>query len=74
MADAALAIPDDPDALLTPAQVSAWTTLAKQTLANRRHLKLGPAYLKLGVGKSAPARYRRRDVEAWLQSQTIGVA
>lgn len=72
MADASPAIPDDPDALLTPAQVSAWTTLAEQTLANRRYRKVGPAYVKLGAGKSAPARYRRRDVEQWINSQMAG--
>lgn len=63
--------PQSPDALLTSTQVSAWTQLEEQTLANMRWRKTGPAYLKLGEGRSAPVRYRRRDVEKWLDSQTI---
>lgn len=66
-----LVIPKDPDALLTPAQVSAWTQLEKQTLANMRWRKTGPAYLKLGEGRSAPVRYRVGVVRSWLDAQTI---
>jgi hypothetical protein len=64
-------VPSDPDALLTPGQVSAWTRLEPQTLANMRCRGDGPTYLKLGDGRSAPVRYRRRDVAAWLDSRVI---
>lgn len=67
-------VPTDPDALLTPGQVSAWTQLEEQTLANMRCRKAGPPYLKLGVGRSAPVRYRRADVERWLDAQTVSAA
>lgn len=68
------AISQDPDALLTPAQVGALTQLEEQTLANMRWRKAGPSYVKLGEGRSAPVRYRRRDVIAWLDSQTVRTA
>ncbi|MFJ7159741.1 helix-turn-helix transcriptional regulator [Streptomyces sp. NPDC101118] len=60
-----------PAPLLTPAQVSDWTQLEEQTLANMRWRGTGPAYIKLGTGRSAPVRYRRCDVERWLTAQTI---
>ncbi|MDI2127943.1 helix-turn-helix transcriptional regulator [Yinghuangia seranimata] len=66
-----LAIPTDPDALLTPEQVSEWTQLEEQTLANMRWRKTGPTYLKLGASRGAPVRYRRRDVDAWLDSRVV---
>jgi predicted DNA-binding transcriptional regulator AlpA len=65
--------PQVSDALLTPAQVSAWTQLDEQTLANARWRRTGPPYIKLGTGRGAPVRYRRRDVEEWLEDQTIEV-
>ncbi|WP_327156365.1 DNA-binding protein [Streptomyces tubercidicus] len=66
--------PQSPDALLTPAQVSAWTQLDEQTLANARWRRTGPTYIKLGTGRSAPVRYRRLDVEKWLAAQTVEAA
>lgn len=66
-----LALPTDPDALLTPKQVSAMTQLDEQTLANMRWRKTGPTYLKFGDGRSAPVRYRRRDVLAWFEASAI---
>lgn len=64
-------VPTAPEALLTPAQVSSWTQLEEQTLANMRWRKTGPTYVKLGAGRSSPVRYKRRDVEKWLDSQTV---
>jgi predicted DNA-binding transcriptional regulator AlpA len=66
-----LTLPTDPDALLTPKQVSALTQLDEQTLANMRWRKTGPTYLKFGDGRSAPVRYRRRDVLAWFESSAV---
>ncbi|MFG2759476.1 helix-turn-helix transcriptional regulator [Streptomyces wuyuanensis] len=60
----------DPEELLTPADVGAMTKLGRQTLANMRWRRTGPAYVKLGRGRAAPVRYRRRDVEQWLHTRT----
>ncbi|WP_432020521.1 helix-turn-helix transcriptional regulator [Streptomyces sp. 1222.5] len=68
------AIPQDPEALLTPGQVSALSQLEEQTLANMRWRKTGPRYLKLGEGRSAPVRYRRRDVLAWFDAHGVEAA
>ncbi|MER6065076.1 helix-turn-helix domain-containing protein [Streptomyces sp. NPDC001792] len=65
---------DPADELLTPAQVSAWTKLSLKALANARSRGAGPAYVKLGHGTSAPVRYRRRDVDAWITSGRSGNA
>ncbi|MFF9153825.1 helix-turn-helix transcriptional regulator [Streptomyces sp. NPDC014846] len=59
---------DPADELLTPAQVSAWTKLSLKALANARSRGAGPSYVKLGRGVSAPVRYRRRDVDAWIST------
>lgn len=66
-----LALPTDPDALLTPKQVGELAQLDEQTLANMRWRQTGPTYLKLGDGRSAPVRYRRRDVLAWFESRVV---
>lgn len=65
---------DPADELLTPAQVSAWTKLSLKALANARSRGAGPIYIKLGCGTSAPVRYRRRDVDAWINSGCKGSA
>jgi predicted DNA-binding transcriptional regulator AlpA len=65
---------DPADELLTPAQVSAWTKLSLKALANARSRGAGPAFVKLGHGSSAPVRYRRRDVDAWIVSGCSGSA
>lgn len=65
---------DPADELLTPAQVSAWTKLSLKALANARCRGAGPAYVKLGQGLSAPVRYRRGDVDAWIASGRSGSA
>jgi hypothetical protein len=63
-----LAVPTDPEALLTPEQVSALTQLEPRTLANLRWRRTGPTYVKLGNGRAAPVRYRRAAVLDWLKS------
>lgn len=63
-------VPTDPDALLTPQQVSALTQLEMKTLANLRWRKTGPPYVKLGAGRGAPVRYRRGEVLEWLEDHT----
>ena len=54
------------DQLLRPDSVSEGIGVPETTLAQWRYLGTGPAYIK--VGKHV--RYRRSDLEAWLDSQT----
>jgi predicted DNA-binding transcriptional regulator AlpA len=44
--------------------------LVPETLQLWRRKGTGPAFLKLGRA----VRYRVRDIEAWLEAQTIGAA
>lgn len=67
----AFTIPTDPEALLTPEQVSAWVQLNTQTLANMRWRGVGPAYIKLGADRRSAVRYRRSAVAQWLDAQTV---
>ncbi|MCZ4539854.1 helix-turn-helix transcriptional regulator [Dietzia maris] len=41
-----------------------------QRLATWRHQGVGPAYVKVG----RLVRYRREDVDAWLDAQTVETA
>ena len=59
----------DPDELLTAAQVSKLTKLALRTLSDMRWKGLGPAFHKLSPGRGGRIRYRRRDVNAWLDAR-----
>lgn len=55
-----------PDELMTPEQVAAALLLSIRTLAAWRSSGRNPlAYLKVG----GRVRYRRSDVDAWLESQ-----
>lgn len=60
----------DPDEKLTPAEVAKLAKLTVGTLATMRCQKRGPEYTKLSPGRSGRVRYRRRDVEAWLNGRT----
>lgn len=56
-----------PDDLLTPEQVAAAIQLGQRTLAAWRSSGRNPLpYLKIG----GRVRYRRGDVDAWLESQS----
>lgn len=52
--------------LLTEHDLAAELQMRPQSLADWRHRGKGPAYVKLGQ----LVRYRRSDVESWLNSQT----
>lgn len=53
------------DELLPPSEVSAETGVPEATLAQWRYLgENGPPFLKLG----GRVRYRRSDLDAWLDS------
>jgi len=53
------------DELLTPAQVEEWLKLPVKTLYRWRYLGTGPRALAVG----RHLRYRRSDVEEWLESR-----
>ena len=53
--------------LLTTVQVAAWVGLDKRWLHIAREKNLGPKFIRLSLHV---VRYRRKDVEAWLQART----
>jgi DNA-binding transcriptional MerR regulator len=55
-----------PDDLLTPKETAQMLRVSVRTLRRYRQLDIGPP-LAGYVGRSP--RYRRRDVEAWLQRE-----
>lgn len=59
------------DGLLSPKQVHAEYGFSPQTLANWRWMGLGPNFIKTTPTKAGRIRYRRRDIEAYLDSQTV---
>jgi excisionase family DNA binding protein len=54
--------------LLTPTELATESGIPPRTLSQWRYIGTGPAYLKLG----RHVRYRREDVDAWLESQRHG--
>lgn len=62
----------DPLELLTVPQVASLLKLKTTTLDQWRHYRAGPAYIRLGTSRTARIRYRRIDVEAWLNSHGKG--
>lgn len=64
----------DPEELLTPAEASRITKLSISTLKDKRWKGTGPTFIKLTPGRGGRIRYRRRDVDLWLDSQTVGAA
>ena len=57
------------DRLLTPAETAERLRLHVTTLAGQRQRGDGPPYVRLG---RKCVRYREADIEAWLESRTIG--
>jgi predicted DNA-binding transcriptional regulator AlpA len=58
---------DEPDTkLLTQEDLATELGMKPQSLADWRHRGVGPRFVKLGQ----LVRYRRSDVENWLNSQT----
>ncbi|MFF4248643.1 helix-turn-helix transcriptional regulator [Streptomyces sp. NPDC001822] len=64
----------DPDELLTPQEASAVVKLSVYTLRDKRSQGCGPDFIKLTPGRGGRIRYRRRDIDAWLQSAQYGSA
>jgi predicted DNA-binding transcriptional regulator AlpA len=53
--------------LLVPSQLAQMLGKSTAALAQWRYLGTGPQFIKLGRN----VRYRRHDVEAWLDQQTV---
>lgn len=53
------------DEILTPAELAGYLGVAPKTLSNWRSKRLGPTPLRAGH----VIRYRKCDVEAWLDEQ-----
>lgn len=60
-----------PDKLLTTDEVAAWLGIQKCTLEKARSTRLGdyPPFIRIGRA----VRYRRADVEGWLQCRVFNV-
>ncbi|MFF7754377.1 helix-turn-helix transcriptional regulator [Streptomyces sp. NPDC007971] len=61
----------DPDELLTPIETARITKLSVSTLKDKRWKGTGPRFIKLSPGRGGRIRYRRRDVEQWLDGQPV---
>lgn len=59
--------PTNPDALLTTAEVARIARISPATLAGWRVQKRGPAFTKVG----GLVRYRRSDLQSWLDRQRV---
>jgi len=59
--------PDMPPEILNTRETAAYTRLGKPTLERFRLTGEGPRYAKLG----GAVRYRRCDIDAWLESRLI---
>lgn len=59
------------DPLDTPGEVAEYVKVDEQTLANWRWLGTGPRFIKVNGGR---IRYRRSDVETWLDQHASGGA
>jgi excisionase family DNA binding protein len=59
-----------PDRLLTPDEVAQWLGKPKATLYAWRSRNLGPRGIRVGNA----LRYRRAEVERWLDEHTDGLA
>jgi predicted DNA-binding transcriptional regulator AlpA len=56
-----------PDQMLTPNELAERLVRSEKSLEAWRASGTGPAYVRVG----RQIRYRERDVEAWLQANTV---
>jgi excisionase family DNA binding protein len=54
-----------PDPLLSPEEVSEWLGVPRGTLYQWRYRRRGP----VGIMVGRHLRYRRSDIESWLEAQ-----
>lgn len=59
---------DVEDRLLRPDEVAELLGVPVGTMANWRYQGRGPAFVKVG----RHVRYRRRDVDAWIDRHVVG--
>ena len=52
---------------LTTKEAALYLRLSRRTLERYRVQGTGPRYIKAGPGKRARVRYRREDLQAWLE-------
>jgi len=60
----------DPLELLSPQRLASLLSVTVGALSMWRHHGLGPAWIKFGTHRSSKVRYRRCDVEKWLNSHS----
>lgn len=56
---------------MTTKEAAAYLGLSPNTLSGWRYLNTGPMYQRLGTSRRAKVRYRRADLEAWLEANTV---
>lgn len=61
----------EPLGVLTPDEVAAEYGIAAQTLANWRWMGKGPKFVKTSPGRGGRVKYRRTEIERWLDRQTV---
>ncbi|MFF7734252.1 helix-turn-helix domain-containing protein [Streptomyces sp. NPDC007984] len=58
--------------LVTPEKLAGELGVTEKTLAQWRTKGMGPLYTKLGgTGQTNHVRYRRADINAWLDAQPV---
>src|SRR5947209_983071 len=55
--------------LLSPPQAAAYLGKSPKSMAVWRNQGLGPPWLRVGTGPTAPVRYRRAELIAWLETR-----
>lgn len=56
---------------MTTAEAAAYLRFPQKTVKDWRRRGIGPNYIKVN---GAQVRYRVRDLDSWLDEQTVGVA
>ena len=55
-------------------QAATYINMSKEWLGDARKSGYGPAFRKLGVAKNAPIRYKKSDLDAYMDSRKVKVA
>lgn len=56
---------------LTTKEAAEYLGLSPNTLAGWRYMNTGPTYQRLGTSRRAKVRYRRADLDQWLEANTV---
>ena len=57
--------------LLSEVEVEAIYGIKRRLLQQWRHRRVGPPFIKLGSSKASPVRYKKRDLEKYLEDNTV---